>query len=94
MPLSSPELRIIPLTLVLVAPAYADVFSCVQPDGRTILQSRPCKKDAKRPTTRPTTPRPEDMEFTNNKGQHCKFVPPSYVKLMCDDRTEQTHEEK
>ena len=87
-------LRIIPLTLALVAPAYADVFSCVQPDGRTILQSRPCKKDEKRLTRRPTTPRPEGMEFTNNKGQHCKFVPPSYVKLVCGERIEQPREEK
>ena len=36
-------LRIIALPLMLVTPTYADVFSCVQPDGRTVLQSRPCK---------------------------------------------------
>ena len=87
-------LRIIPLTLMLVAPAYADVFSCVQADGRTVLQSRPCKEDVRRLTRRPTTPRPEDMEFTNSKGQQCRFVPPSYVKLMCKERTEQPHVEK
>ena len=87
-------LRIIPLTLVLVAPAYADVFSCAQPDGRTILQSRPCKKDVRPLSRRPATHRPEDMEFTNNKGQHCKFVPPSYVKLVCEERIGQPHEEK
>jgi hypothetical protein len=31
------------------------------------------------------------MEFTNNKGQHCRFVPPSYVKLVCEERIEQQH---
>jgi hypothetical protein len=79
---------------MLVAPAYADVFSCVQPDGRTILQSRPCKKDVKRLTRRPTTPRPEGMEFTNNKGQRCKFAPPSYVKLVCEEGIEEAHKKK
>jgi hypothetical protein len=88
-------LRIIPLTLVLVAPAYADVFSCAQPDGRTVLQSRPCKRqDVRSPPRQSATHRPEAMEFTNNKGQHCKFLPPSYVKLICEERTEQPHEEK
>ena len=33
-------LKIIALSLVLVAPAYADVFSCMQRDGRTVLQSK------------------------------------------------------
>ncbi len=37
---------------------------------------------------------PEDMEFINNKGQHCRFVPPSYVKLACEEKFEQPHEEK
>ena len=87
-------LRIIPLTLILVAPVYADVFSCVQADGQTILQSRPCKKDVRRLTRRPTTPRPEDMEFTNSKGQQCRFVPPSYVKLVCKEGIEEAHEKK
>ena len=88
-------LRIIPLTLVLVTPAYADVFSCAQPDGRTILQSTPCKRKDVRPLSRrPATHRPEGMEFTNNKGQHCKFVPPSYVKLVCGERIEQPREQK
>ena len=83
-------LRIIPLTLVLVAPAYADVFSCVQPEGRTVLQSRPCKRqDVRSPRRQSATHRPEDIEFTNNKGQHCRFVPPSYVKLVCGERIEQ-----
>ena len=85
-------LRIIALSLVLFSPAYADVFSCVQPDGRTGLQSRPCKSKVVRSLPRrPATHRPEDMEFTNNKGQHCRFVPPSYVKLVCEERIEQPH---
>jgi hypothetical protein len=79
-------LRIISLTLVLVAPTYADVFSCVQPEGRTVLQSRPCKRQDVRPPRRQSaTHPPEDLEFTNNKGQHCRFVPPSYVKLVCEE---------
>ena len=82
-------LRIIPLTLVLVARAYADVFSCAQPDGRTVLQSRPCKKqDVRSPRRQSATHRPEGMEFTDNKGEHCRFVPPSYVKLVCAEGIE------
>jgi hypothetical protein len=85
-------LRIIALSLVLISPAYADVFSCVQPDGRTVLQSRPCKcKVVRSLPGRPATHRPEEMEFTNNKGQHCRVVPPSYVKLVCEERIEEPH---
>jgi len=83
-------LRIIALSLVLISPAYADVFSCVQPDGRTVLQSRPCKSKVVRSLPRrPAAHRPEDIEFTNNKGQHCRFVPPSFVKLVCAEGIEQ-----
>jgi hypothetical protein len=31
------------------------------------------------------------MKFTNNKGQHCRFVPPSDVKLVCEEGIEQPH---
>jgi hypothetical protein len=87
-------LRIIPLTLALVAPAYADVFSCAQPDGRTVLQSRPCKRqEVGSPRLKSAAHRPEGMEFTNNKGQHCRFVPPSYVKRVCGERIERPREE-
>ena len=83
-------LRIIALSLVLISPAYADVFSCVRSDGRTVLQSSPCKSNVVRSLPRrPATQRPEDMQFVNNKGQHCKFVAPSYVKLACEERIEQ-----
>ena len=86
-------LRIIALALVLVTPAYADVFSCVQSDGRTLLQSKPCQSHWPS-ARRPATHRPEDMKFTNNKGQQCRFVPPSYVKLVCEEGIEEPHEKK
>ena len=83
-------LKIIELSLVLVSPAYADVFSCAQRDGRTVLQSKPCKNHYVARTfltsdSRAVTPEPEDMKFTNNKGQQCRFVPPHYVKLVCEE---------
>jgi hypothetical protein len=83
-------LKIIALSLVLVSPAYVDVFSCVQRAGRTVLQSMPCKNHHVARTlptsdSRAVTPRPEDMKFTNNKGQQCRFEPPHYVKLVCEE---------
>ena len=83
-------LKIIALSLMLVGPAHANVFSCVQSDGRTVLQSKPCKKHHVARTlpasdSQAVTPRPEDMKFTNNKGQQCRFLPPHYVKLACEE---------
>ena len=31
------------------------------------------------------------MKFTNNEGQQCRFVPPSYVKLVCEEGIEQSN---
>ena len=82
-------LKIIALSLALASPAYGDVFSCAQHNGRTVLQSKPCMNRVARtlPTSdsRAVTPRPDDLKFTNSKGQQCRFVPPHYVKLVCEE---------
>jgi len=37
--------RVIPLSLlVLTGSAFGDTYSCGGPDGRTVLQAKPCKR--------------------------------------------------
>ena len=57
--------RVIPLSfLLLTGSAFGDTYSCAGPDGRTVLQTKPCKRKAHaKIQPAPSDPKPIAMQL-------------------------------